>query len=155
MDAGNAVKYDFDAFTTEGTAAPKKKFEEEKRSNIKKVAPKTKDELQAQERAGLKKSVALLVFVSIIFTFIAIQISAGAKNYQLARQIHRLEAELKVEKAENIRLNSELNGITGIAVIDTYATEILGMTRVENYQIECIDLSEGDAVIYSAGGFVG
>lgn len=155
MSAENAVKYDFDSFVTEGNAVPKKEVEEERRQKIKKVAPKTREELRAQEGLALKKSIALLVFVSVIFTFIAMQISAGAKNYQLARQIHQVEAELKVAKAENIRLTSQLNGLTGIAVIDTYATEILGMTRVENYQIECINLSEGDSVIYSSGGFLG
>ncbi len=155
MAVDTAVKYDFDSFVTEGNAVPEKRQYEEQRENIKKVAPKTREELFIQEKAGLRKSVALLVFVCVIFSFVAMQISAGAKNYELARQIHKVEAELEVQKSENIRLNAQLNGITGIAVIDTYATEVLGMTKVENYQIECIDLSDGDAVLYNAKGILG
>ena len=81
---------------------------------------------------------------------ISMQIVAGAKNYSLDREIQKVEQLLAVEEAENIRLSSALNGITGIAVIDTYATEVLGMTKVENYQIECIDLSVGDTVLYTS-----
>ena len=154
MDSAYAVKYDFDSFTTAGNAAPRIK-EEEKRDKIKRVAPITKEEIKTQEKAGLRKSLALVLFVSIVFSFIAMQIYAGAKNYELAREIHKIETQLDIAKSENIRLNAQLNGITGIAVIDTYATEVLGMTRVESYQIECIDLSDGDAVLYTSGGFAG
>lgn len=154
MDSAYAVKYDFDSFTTAGNAAPRIK-EEEKRDKIKRVAPITKEEIKTQEKAGVRKSLALVLFVSIVFSFIAMQIYAGAKNYELAREIHKIETQLDIAKSENIRLNAQLNGITGIAVIDTYATEVLGMTRVESYQIECIDLSDGDAVLYTSGGFAG
>ena len=98
---------------------------------------------------GLRKSVALLCFVLVIFGIVSLQISAGAKNYRLMREIQSAQASLEIAQAENVRLNSELNGITSIAIIDTYATEVLGMAKAENYQIEYIDLSDGDAVIYS------
>lgn len=155
MDNVYAVKYDFDSFVTEGNAAPQRKEREEKHSKIKKVEPITKEEIKSQEKAGLRKSLSLLLFVSVIFSFVAMQIYAGAKNYELAREIHKIETQLDIAKSENIRLNAELNGITGIAVIDTYATEVLGMTRVESYQIECVDLSGGDAVLFASGGIVG
>lgn len=143
--------YDFDAFEIHSSAAPARK--ENKTGGLKKVAPRSKEQLRAEEMRGLKKSVGLLCFVVIVFGIISMQISAGAKNYELMREIQQVEAQLEIAKAENIRLNSELNGITGIAIIDNYATEVLGMTKVENYQIECVDLSDGDAVIYSASRF--
>lgn len=149
----NAVKYDFDAFVTEGNAAPQRAPEREEKRDIKRVEPKTSEELHSQEMFGLKKSMGLLLFVSLIFTFVIMQVSAGAKNYEIARLIHKTKQEIAIEQSENIRLNSELNGITSIYAVDTYATEILGMSRVENYQVECVDLSEGDAVIFSSGLF--
>ncbi|MBQ3537955.1 MAG: hypothetical protein IJA39_05170, partial [Clostridia bacterium] len=102
------------------------------------------------ELAGLKKSVALLSLVLVIFGVVALQLSASAESYALSREIQAIERKLDIEKSENIRLTSELNGITGISVIDSYATDVLGMTKVENYQIECIDLSGGDTVLYSS-----
>ena len=75
------------------------------------------------------------------------------KRFRVSQAGNIAEAALEIQQSENIRLNSALNGITGITVIDTYATDVLGMTKVENYQIECIDLSEGDAVLYTSGLF--
>ncbi len=145
--------YDFEAFEMYSSAAPKIKEKEKNAPKLKKVAPKTKEQLRAEELYGLKKSVALLCFVVVLFGIISMQISAGAKNYELMRRIQKAEAQLEIAYSENVRLNAELNGITGIAIIDSYATEVLGMTKVENYQIKCIDLSEGDSVIYSSAVF--
>ena len=158
MAANTAKAYDYDIEHFEvitSSAAPELTPSEKRKSNLRKVDPITKEDKHEEEVRALKKSVALLAFVAVVFCIIALQISAGAKNYRLVREIQTAQASLDIAEAENVRLNSELNGITSIAIIDTYATEILGMTKIENYQIECIDLSDGDAVIYSSSGFGG
>ena len=148
--ASNAYDFDIEYFETASSAAPAKKQEKRKAAPLKKVAPRTVSELHREEMTGLKRSVAVLSCVLVIFAMVALQISASAKRYELVRAIQYAESEIKIAQSENIRLNSELKGITGIAKIDSYATDVLGMTKVENYQIECIDLSEGDAVLYSS-----
>ncbi len=148
--ASNAYELDIEYFETVSSAAPAKKQEKQKTVPLKKVKPRTKEDLHKEEIRGLKKSVGILAFVLVVFALVALQISASAKRYELVRAIQYAESEIKVAQSENIRLNAELNGITGIAIIDSYATDVLGMTKVENYQIECIDLSEGDAVLYSS-----
>lgn len=148
--ASNAYDFDIEYFETASSAAPAKKQEEQKAAPLKKVAPRSKEELHKEEIRGLKKSAGILVFVLVIFAMVTLQISASAERYELVRAIQHAESEIKIAQSENIRLNAELNGITGIAIIDSYATDVLGMTKVENYQIECIDLSEGDAVLYSS-----
>ncbi len=150
MADNQARAYDFEYFETGYSAAPQRKTEEKGNPSIRKVAPITKDEMRQQEMAGLKKSLRVFAFVLAMFTIISMQVVAGAKNYSLDREIQKVEQLLAVEQAENIRLSSTLNGITGIAVIDSYATEVLGMTKVENYQVECIDLSVGDTVLYTS-----
>lgn len=150
MADNQARAYDFEYFETGYSAAPQRKAEEKGSPSIKRVAPRTKEEMRQQEMVGLGKSLRVFAFVVAMFMVISMQIVAGAKNYSLDREIQKVEQLLAVEEAENIRLSSALNGITGIAVIDTYATEVLGMTKVENYQIECIDLSVGDTVLYTS-----
>ena len=147
--ASNAYNYDIESFEVHSSAAPKREAEK-KTAPLKKVAPRTNKELHAEEMRGLKKSVFLLCFVLVIFGVVSLQISASAERYQLIREIQQVEALLEIEESENSRLNSALNGITGIAAVDNYATQVLGMTKVENYQVECIDLSGGDTVIYSS-----
>ena len=146
--------YDIEYFESRSAAQPLRKEEQvQRKNNLKKIDSKTSEQLRAEEFRSLKKSVAVLSFVLVLFAMVSLQISAGAKNYELMREIQKAEAALEIQQSENIRLNSALNGITGITVIDTYATDVLGMTKVENYQIECIDLSEGDAVLYTSGLF--
>lgn len=148
--ASNAYDFDIEYFETASSAAPAKKQEKKKAAPLKKVAPRSREELNREEVRGLKKSVLVLSFVVVVFAMVALQISASAHRYELVRAIQYAESEIKIAQSENVRLNAELNGITGIAKIDSYATDVLGMTKVENYQIECIDLSEGDAVLYSS-----
>lgn len=151
MAAYAAKIYDFDieSFEMNSSAAPKRE-QEIKKVPLRKVAPRTREDLLREELTGLKKAVALLSLVLVVFGVVALQLSASAESYALSREIQAIERQLDIERSENIRLTSELNGITGISVIDSYATEVLGMTKVENYQIECIDLSGGDAVLYSS-----
>ncbi len=153
MADNQARAFDFEYFEPTSSAAPQRRKEEKRNSDIKKVEPITQEEIRRQELFGLKKSLGVFAFVVVMFMIISMQIVAGAKNYSLDRQIQEVEELLAVEQAENVRLSSTLNGITGIAVIDTYATEVLGMTKVENYQIECIDLSVGDTVLYASSLF--
>ena len=153
MADNQARAFDFEYFETGFSAAPQRKTEEKKNPDIKKVAPITREEFRKQELYGLKKSLGVFAFVVAMFAIISMQIIAGSKNYSLDRQIQEVEQQLAIAQAENVRLSSTLNGITSIAFIDSYATEVLGMTKVENYQIECIDLSAGDTVLYTASLF--
>ncbi len=150
MDNNQARAYDFEYFETGYSAAPQRKAEEKGSPSIKKVAPRTKEEKRQQEMAGLKKSLRVFAFVLTMFAIVSMQIVAVARDYWLDRELQKVEQLVAVEEAEFVRLSSTLNGITGIAVIDNYATEVLGMTKVENYQIECIDLSVGDTVLYTS-----
>ena len=150
MADNQARAYDFEYFETGYSAAPQRTADKKVNPSITRVAPRTKEELRRQELTGLAKSIRVFAFVLVMFVMVSMQVVAGAKNYSLDRQIQELEGQIAIEQSENIRLSATLNGITGIAVIDSYATEILGMTKVENYQIECIDLSVGDTVLYAS-----
>ncbi len=150
MSENKTSAFDFEYFETGYSAAPQRKADEKTKPSIKRVAPRTKGELKRQEIAGLVKSVRAFAFASVMFVMLIMQVVAGVNNYGITREIQEIERQIAIEQSENVRLSATLNGITGIAVIDNYATEILGMTKVENYQIECIDLSVGDTVLYTA-----
>ena len=134
---------------TEGTSAPKRQVEESDEPVLQKVKPKTLTQKRHEEHNSNLRIGFMLAFVAIVFGVICCQISAGAERYELIRQIAAVEADIEVAKSENVRLNAELNGKISITKIDAYAVNVLGMTKIENYQVECIDLSEGDRVLYS------
>ncbi len=151
MAVNNSGAFDFDRFEI-NTAVPEKKVQKNEES-VKKVAPFTKKEIDRQQKAAFDKSLKMFCFVTLMCASVMLQVSAAAKNFALERDIHAVEYEISVAQSENTRLRSELNSITGIAFIDNYATEILGMTKVESYQVECVDLSGDDAVLYSGNTF--
>lgn len=149
MSAYSSEAYDFDMF--EDHSAAERLHENKRKSKLKKVAPKTAADKRAEEIKCIKRSSGLIVAVAVIFVFISLQLSAGAARYELIREIAATQAQISVAQAENVRLNSELDGITSIAIIDNYAADVLGMTKVENYQVEYLNMAEGDEVLYSAG----
>lgn len=153
-----AQAYDFDMFESRprSSAAP---AAAPRRDNIVPLKVPAYDKNRKEENARAVKNasasgraaVTIMLVAIIIFSAVCMQVMMGAKKYELSVQIQQLESKIEIARSENVRLTAELNGIKGIGKIDDYATSILGMTKVENYQIKCIDLSEGDKIIYSRG----
>ncbi|MBQ9507057.1 MAG: hypothetical protein IJR51_07865 [Clostridia bacterium] len=150
MFGGGAGPVRQSAARSAAAAAPARKTKP--RVPLQVVPEKTPRQQQKEARTSLMNAMVILIFAAAILGVLCLQITSGAKSYELSRQIAAVESEIEVAKSENVRLNSELNGITSIGRIDDYATRILGMKKMEAYQVEYIDLSEGDGVIYSSGG---
>ena len=60
-----------------------------------------------------------------------------------------MESQIEIEKGETVRLNAELSSKISTDKIEDYAENVLGMVKAENYQINYIDLSEGDQILIS------
>lgn len=132
-------------------AAPKRAASPAKKTaEIKKVAPKSRKQVRVESKQNARRATVAAVFLAIVFCALSLQISALTRQYELFREINAAEQKIENAKSESIRLNSELNGITSIGVVDNYATKILGMTKAEKYQVKCVDLSEGDKVLFSS-----
>ena len=153
--AAQSEEYAFEMFETRpyrsarGNTAPQRQTEERVKPVLKKVKPKSMEQKRREEHNSNLRIGFMLAFLAIVFGVICCQISAGAERYELLRQINDVEAQIAVAQSENVRLNSELNRKISITKIDSYAVDVLGMTKMENYQVECIDLSQGDRVLFS------
>ena len=53
-----------------------------------------------------------------------------------------MQKNLSVSQSENTRLNSELDSLVSMNMIDQYAVEKLGMTKMKSNQIKYIDVSQ-------------
>lgn len=148
--------YAFDMFETRervvaknnsrAAAAPHIKIEP---AILKKVPERSERFKRNREISALRTMAMMLVLALFSFSMICMHITAGAQRYELAKQIESVENQLAVAKSEKVRLNAELNSMTSITKIDSFATGILGMTKLENYQVEYVDLSDGDKVLFS------
>ncbi len=150
--------YNFDMFENSvravraGNTAPAPVRKPRETAPLKLVPKKSREQRQSEERSARRNSVFILVFAALFLGIFCLQINTGARNYEISRQISSVRSAIEAEKSENVRLNSQLNGITSIGNIDDYATRVLGMAKVESYQVEYIDLGRDGGVLYSSGG---
>ncbi len=68
---------------------------------------------------------------------------------ELTREIDAASANLSYAQAETVRLNMQLDSMISLEKVENYAKNDLGMTKIEGYQIEYIDLSGADSVSVS------
>ncbi len=59
--------------------------------------------------------------------------------------------ELEVLQSENVRLNMELEAMVSLKNIEEYATEQLGLSKLEKYQVSYVTLDEGERVVTTQG----
>ena len=69
-------------------------------------------------------------------------LSTNAKKNELTHEISNLETQLAVAESENTRINSELDALVSMSMIDKYAVEELGMSKVKSNQIVYVNVSE-------------
>ena len=74
--------------------------------------------------------------------FVATSLYSYAKAYELNNEISQIEKNLTIAQSENTRLNSELDSLVSVSMIDQYAVEKLGMSKMKSNQIKYIDVSQ-------------
>ena len=152
--------YNFDMFDVHtrarGNAAPARtapaKAPKEKTPLKVVSAPKTRVQTKKEAKSATANSVLIAVFAAVLLAMLCLHVNAGVKSYEISRDIANVQAEIEAAKSENVRLNAQLNSFTSISNVDDYATRVLGMSKIEGYQVEYIDLSRDDGVIYFSGG---
>ena len=151
----SAQAYDFSLFEPkDGNAAraaqPAEKPERKAGSNPQlKVVEKQSAGQSAQQKVGARTIVSIFVCCAFMFSLIALFISNSVKTTELMGEINAIELKISNMKSENVRLSAAIDGMFSIAKVDAYATDVLGMTKMENYQIQYVDLSSTDKVLYS------
>ena len=138
----NDAAYALKAFSVErSSAAPK--YEPQKRLKVRENGGRKSNSqlLKEQKEATLKVAVIMSVSVLVIAMMFAMLHTFATKN-ELNHEISRLQTQYAVAQSENTRINSELNVLVSMSMIDQYAVEKLNMTKVKSNQIRYIDVSQ-------------
>ena len=156
-----AEAYDFATFEPkDGSAArklntaqpvgePARKRNVRPNPNLKIVTPDANRTEKQQARVSAKKVLAVLFCCSLMFGFIALFINNSVKSTELMNAINEMEVSIDNAQSENVRLSSAIDSMFSIAKVENYATNVLGMTKMENYQIQYVDLSSEDQVLFA------
>lgn len=115
---------------------PKKEFKVRQRGQR-----KSKAQLVHEQRLGFKKAVRISVVALLCLSMLFAVLYTNAKTNELTHEISGLEKNLSAAQSENTRLNSELDSLVSMSMIDQYAVEKLGMTKMKSNQIKYIDVS--------------
>jgi hypothetical protein len=76
----------------------------------------------------------------------ALAIYSRVKLDEINREISSVEKKIELAKSDTVKLQNELNAIVSINNVEEYATNELGMTKVQDYQVYYIDMSSQDRV---------
>ncbi len=118
---------------------PEKKKELKVRENVKR---KSKNELLQEQRIAFVRVVAIVVSSLLMIAMFFGALHTFAKKNELNHEISNLQTQLSVAESENTRINSELNALVSMSMIDQYAVDKLGMSKVQAQQIRYIDVAQ-------------
>ena len=82
----------------------------------------------------------IIAVALLCFFMVGIVINSFALKNQLTREIASQEIAVANAQSEYISLQAELNSLVSISMIDKYAVEELGMTKVKSNQIQYMDV---------------
>lgn len=124
---GNAA-YDLDLF------APK--AENKRQAGRRRPRPKVEE-----PRISTFQAIKIIVLSSIVLALVATMIYGRVQLTELNTEVSKIESDMKVAKSENTRLSMELNSLVSLDRVEEYAINVLGMRKMEKYQMEYIDVS--------------
>lgn len=132
---------------TRSSAAPKRKpaVEPEEERNFKvhsNTVLKSEEQIIREEKLSLKKTALLLVVATFIIAFVGITLNSFAVKNELTREISSVQVNISNAQSENISLQSQLDAMVSISMIDDYAVNTLHMTKMKSNQVQYIDVNQ-------------
>lgn len=133
---------------TRSSAAPKRRVEEPEqdlqpgfkvRENVK---LKSSAQIKAEEKLATRKMIAIISIALVIIGFVSATVYSFALKNELTRDIASTQIDIANAQSENISLQSRLDAMVSISMIDEYAVNKLGMTKMKSNQIQYMDVSE-------------
>lgn len=97
------------------------------------------------------RSVKLFVVCGVLISLLAALIFSNISLVRVNRDINDRQVEIKEAKAENTRLLMQLNSAVSAEKVDEYAAAVLGMSKLERYQITYYEDRDGDEVVIAGG----
>lgn len=135
------------------SAAPKMKPAPQRKPNLELVQKtrKTAAQVRQQTAADTKRAIKVMLVSIAVLMFMAMAIYSRVQLDEINREINSVENKIELAESDAIKINNELNAIVSIDNVEDYATNQLGMVKVQNYQVVYVDLSAEDYVAKANG----
>lgn len=126
-------------------------FEQQSKPQMQLVKKKKQSVAEARREmhAGARQAAKIMVIALCLLSMFAMLLYGRLRVDELTREVNSVSSKLTDAQAENVQLNMQLDAMISLEKVEDYAKNDLGMTKVEGYQIEYIDLSGADTVTVS------
>lgn len=138
--------YDFALFE------PKRQQEvPQKKSNIIEL-PKEKLEANRKSKANPLKALSGFLALAVMLGVVGTMVYGQVQLTELTDQLNSMTKTLNENKSVYTQLKMKSDSQLSLETVENYATQKLGMKKVEQNQIEPIELSKGDKTQVVKGG---
>ena len=128
-----------------GSQAPKLRPQDKPQEKLKvreSKGLKSRGELRKEQKSAFSKAVRIAAVAVITLVMICLVLHSLALKNELTREISSKQTAIANAQSENISLQSELNSLVSMSMIDKYAVEELGMTKMRSNQIQYMNVDE-------------
>lgn len=145
----NLLDRDFMSSTAPAIEAPET-------DKVKKQQPDTQEiaRVRAESVTEAKHALKVLAVILVMFSLLTGVVGARLAVYDLKYKAAEIRVALDEAKSENIRLNMTLDALMSREKVEEYAVNVLGMQKIQRYQIRYLEGRDGDRVVLSGGDTV-
>lgn len=141
--------YDRNAVRKIEQAPKKSKGKSRARLEIISRPQKSASQTRREMHTTALQSAKVLAISLLLLTMLSALLYGRFKVDELDREISSINTEITAAQSENVRLNMQIDSVISLKNVEDYAQTKLGMVKMENHQIEYIDLSGEDRVVLS------
>lgn len=138
--------YDYDM---NSSAAPR--IDDTPEQLARKRKPKSAAQARKESVASALRAVKLFVVSVTLLVLFGAVLFSKVNLIVLEQEATKIEAQINEAKSENTRLVMQLNSNASIEKVDAYAVSVLGMNKLERYQIHYFEDREDDKVVVVGG----
>lgn len=145
-EAYDLSAYDYDMISS---AAPR--IDDIPEQPVRKRKPKSAAQARKESVASALRAVKLFVVSVTLLVLFGAVLFSKVNLIVLEQEATKIEAAINEAKSENTRLVMQLNSNASIEKVDAYAVSVLGMNKLERYQIHYFEDREDDKVVVVGG----
>ncbi|MBQ8014855.1 MAG: hypothetical protein IJ264_01560 [Clostridia bacterium] len=113
--------------------------------------PKTAAQIRKASIASALRAVKLFFVSAVLLVLFGSVLFSKISLVLLEQEATNLEQQISEAQSENTRLVMQLNSTVSLDKVDAYAVSVLGMNKLERYQIHYFENRDGDEIVMAGG----
>lgn len=103
---------------------------------------KSKSQLKSEQKSAFRQMIQIMAVAVISLAVVGIVIGSFAMKNELTKELASVERDISNAQSDCVSLQSQLDALVSMSMIEQYAVEELGMTKVKSNQVLYIDVEQ-------------